>query len=160
MKAATMTRIGNTTTNATVSVGGTAGGGTPSSGALAATVLTGLAGKMANAVSGALNLTGGDAAGSWQGNGNDPYDIEELVAELSDQVDGSPADAGELSRALHGFVQESAALFLARPESRSLTQLQSVIAGIADSDAAASLSSLTKNVDAATDALGSGIGSA
>jgi hypothetical protein len=115
--------------------------------------MSGLAGKMVQNIGSALRLTGNDATGSWQGNPNDPYEIAELVANLAHDVKGSPADAGELSRALHSFVQESASLFTARPESRSLAHLQQMIEQASGGGGALTYASLTQKVNTATKAL-------
>jgi hypothetical protein len=149
-----MTRIGSPSTTAANAVGGAAAsGGAPTTGSLAGTLMTALAGKMAQNIGSALRLAGNENSGAWQGNGNDPYEIDELVAELAKDVGGSPTDAGELNRALHAFVQESAALFAARPESRSLIQLQSVIANLSADAEKPTLSGLAQKVDAATHAI-------
>lgn len=101
----------------------------------------------------ALGLTGGEAD-QWRGNGNDPYEIDDMVEALSAELGGNASDAGELSRAFHAFVQESAALFAARPESRSLAYMQSVISEPAsDVNAVASLQAISQHVETATTAL-------
>jgi hypothetical protein len=134
------------------------GASSPSSGAVAQQAMGDLAGKMAGSLSGALGLIGADGADQWQGNGTDPYEIDELVEELASDIGGTASEAGELSRALHAFVQESAALFAARPESRSLAFLRTVInEGSSDSDAIASLSAVSRHVDTATTLLRGGI---
>jgi hypothetical protein len=148
-----MTRIGSNATGATGAVGGANAGGGPTAGAVAGSLMTGLAGKMAQTIGSAFNLVGNDATDAWQGNANDPYEIAELVAELSQDVQGSPADAGELSRALHSFVQESATLFAARPESRSLTRLQDVIALASINGGPATYAVLTEKVNSATQSI-------
>ncbi len=144
-----MARIGTRGSGAASAVQGAASAGGASAGAVAGQAMAGLAGKMAASIGGALGLTG-SATGQWQGNGNDPYEIEELVEALASEIGGTAADAGELSRALHGFVQESASLFAARPESRSLAFLNTVISEAFGSDTAATLAAVSQQVDAAT----------
>ncbi len=149
-----MTRIkagGNSAAGAVQAAGGGAGG--PSAGAVAQAAMSGLAGKMATSIGGALGLMGNGGADQWQGNGNDPYGIEDLVEELQQDIGGSASETGELSRALHAFVQESAALFAARPESRSLAFVRTVIGERDSSDAVVSLAAVSRHVVAATAAL-------
>ncbi len=149
-----MTRVGSSSVGNANAVGGAgASSNGPTAGALAGSLMSGLAGKMAQNIGSALRLAGNENAGSWQGNGNDPYEIDELVADLAKDVTGSPTDAGELNRALHAFVQESAALFAARPESRSLMQLQAVITQMSENGGKPTLSGLAQKVDAATHAI-------
>ncbi len=145
-----MTRIGTGASGATGAVGSTAAASSPTAGAVAGSLMTGLAGKMAQNIGNAFKMPGHESADAWQGNPNDPYEIAELVEALSQDVQGSPADAGELTRALHGFVQESATLFAARPESRSLAHLQQVIAHASDNGGTATYATLTQKVNAAT----------
>lgn len=128
-------------------------GNTASAGSAAHTAMSMVAGKVAKSITQALNLTQDQSAGQWQGNNNDPYEIEELTEALAKNLGGSASDAGELSRALHEFVQESAALFAARPESRSLAMLQSAIDGRNIGDTAATLPAVVQHIDAATVAL-------
>ena len=109
-----------------------------------------VAGKMAGSISAALNLANADAADQWQGNKSDPYEAEQLAAALAEKLGGSASDVGNLSRALHELVQEGAALFGVRPESRSLALLQSLTNDSAGSDAAASLASVAKQIDTTT----------
>ncbi len=145
-----MNRISSTSAGATSAVGGAGQGNPPSSGALAGAVLGGLAGKMAGNIGAALNLAGNGGTDAWQGNGNDPYAISEIAEELSGQLGGSPSEVGDLSRALHAFVQESASLFAARPESRSLARLNDVINHISGGADQANMGSLIGKVDSAT----------
>lgn len=148
-----MTRIRTGGSGASVAVQATGHGGGSSAGAAAHQAMTDLAGKMAASINDALGLTGGET-GQWQGNGNDPYDIEQMVDALAAEFGGSASEVGELSRALHAFVQESAALFAARPESRSLSFIRAVIGeGATGSDSVANLSTVTRHVDAATTGL-------
>jgi hypothetical protein len=148
-----MTRIGSNATGAAGAVGAAAGGNGPTAGAVAGSLMTGLAGKMAQNIGSALKLVGNESTDAWQGNANDPYEIAELIAELSKDVKGSPADAGELNRALHSFVQESAAMFAARPESRSLTHLQQVIAQASANGGTPTYAVLTQKVNSATQSI-------
>jgi hypothetical protein len=146
-----MTRIkaGGTGASGTVQAAGL--GVTVSAGKIAHQAMGDLAGKIAGSIGDALGLTGAGGADQWQGNSNDPYDIEEVVEELASGIGGTASEAGELSRALHGFVQESAALFAARPESRSLAFLHTVInEGSSGSDVVASLSAVSQHIEATT----------
>ncbi len=148
-----MTRIGTGAGNAARAVGGAAAGGGASPGAVASALMSNLAGKMAKNIGSALKLGGNENAGSWQGNSNDPYEIAELIAEMTQDAKGSASDVGELSRALHHFVQESASMFAARPESQSLTRLQQAIAHSADDGGTLTFANLAKKVDSATQSL-------
>jgi hypothetical protein len=109
-----------------------------------------IAGKMAGNIAQALRLANDDSAEPWSGNGNDPYDIEDMVGEMAKELKGGPSDIGELSRALHAFVQEGAAYFAARPESRSLGKLADLITAQSVSTEEASLRSVASIVDNAT----------
>lgn len=124
--------------------------GASSAGAVAQAVMSDIVGKMAGSISSALNLANADAAGQWQGNGSDPYQVDEMTESLAEQLGGSASDIGNLSRSLHEFVQEGAALFVARPESRSLDILKSAIDDSAQLEIAASLASVAAQIDAAT----------
>jgi hypothetical protein len=148
-----MTRIGSNGAGATGAVGAANAGGGSAAGPVAGSLMANLAGKVANNIGQSLNLMGNGSADAWQGNANDPYEIAELVAELSGDVSGSPADAGELTRALHSFVQESAALFGARPESGSLTKLQSAIEAVSSNGGIATFAALTQKVESATQSI-------
>jgi N-acetylglucosamine-6-phosphate deacetylase len=148
-----MTRIraGGTGASAAVQAGGH--GTTPPAGVIAQRAMTEVAGKMAASINDALGLAGGET-GQWQGNGNDPYEIEQMAEALATELGGSASEIGELSRALHAFVQESAALFAARPESRSLAFIQTVIGeGLIENGAIADLPAVTRHIDAATTGL-------
>lgn len=149
-----MTRIRSGGPAATGALQAAGLGTAPSASAVAQSAMTDLAGKIASSVGGAFGLTGSDSADQWQGNSNDPYDIEELVESLVSGVGGSASEAGELSRALHAFVQEGAALFAARPESKSLMFLSSVIGHDgSDKTVVLSLTAIAQHVDAATNLL-------
>jgi hypothetical protein len=147
-----MTRIKAGGTSASGAAQAVGMGVSLSAGKVAQQVMGDLAGKMAGSIGDALGLIGISGADQWKGNSNDPYDIEDIVEELASGIGGNASEAGELSRALHAFVQESAALFAARPESRSLAFLQTVINEGSDSgsDVIASLSAVSQHVDAAT----------
>jgi hypothetical protein len=119
-------------------------------GAVASRALGGIAGKMADTISSALALGGEEDEPDFSQGGNDPYDIEEMVEELANELPGGPTERGALSRSLHEFVQEGAALFLARPESRSLAFIERVIASGQNNDAPADLASVTNAIDHAT----------
>jgi hypothetical protein len=124
-------------------------------GQIASAAMSAVASKITKTIGKALNLLGQEQTGSWQGNPNDPYEIAELVARLSAEMDGNANDIGELERALHGFAQESAALFTARPESASLIKLQRVIEKTSSDGNPASFAAVTRSIDQATLALSS-----
>ncbi len=132
------------------SVGSVGGPGKTSAGAAASSAMGSIAGKMAGNIAQALRLAGDDNAEPWSGNSNDPYDIEELVGAMAKELKGGPSDVGELSRALHAFVQEGAAYFAARPESRSLGKLADLITAESGSTQDASLRSVASIIDGAT----------
>lgn len=150
-----MTKVNTGNIGATTSVGSASGSAGQTAGALAGAMMASLAAKVAQNIGGAFNLPG-TGASPWQGNSNDPYEIAQLVDSLKGEVQGSPADAGELSRALHAFVQESAALFAARPESGSLQQLQNAVAQMSVNGGTPTLSALTQKIDGATQIIGAG----
>jgi hypothetical protein len=150
-----MTKISTGSIGATTSLSGIGSTTGQTTGALAGAMMTSLASKVAQNIGSAFNLPG-TGTSPWQGNGNDPYEIAELVDSLKGEVQGSPAEAGELSRALHAFVQESAALFAARPESASLQQVQSAVAQMSSDGGAPTLAGLTQKIDGATHVIGAG----
>ncbi len=151
-----MTNIRSGATGASSGVQAVNLGNNSSAGHVAHAAMSTLAGKMAGSISSALNLTNDQSADQWQGNGNDPYEVDEMAEALAKELGGSASDVGELSRALHEFVQESAVLFTARPESRSLAFLQSVIQDKGDRNTAATLPAIAKQIDAATSDLREG----
>lgn len=107
---------------------GAAKGGPAGAAALA---MTQVAGRVAQAMTQELGLAEVDARDRYTGgSANDAYGVEDMAAELSDALGGVPADKSRIARALHEFVQEGASLVAARPESRSLEQLEGVIAAI------------------------------
>jgi hypothetical protein len=123
-------------------------------GPMASRVLAGVAGKMAGTISSALALTGEQEEPDYnQGGNSDPYDIEDVVEELATELSGGPKERGALTRSLHAFVQEGAALFIARPESRSLAFIESVISNGQNNDQPADMSSVTDAIDTATSKL-------
>jgi hypothetical protein len=132
------------------SIGGVAAGLNKKTGAVASRALGGIAGKMADTISAALSLGGEDDEPDFSQGGSDPYEIEEVVEALAGELSGGPKEKGALSRSLHEFVQEGAALFLARPESRSLAFIERVIASGQNNDAPADLASVTDAVEHAT----------
>jgi hypothetical protein len=153
-----MTRIRTGGSGASAAIPAIGHGGGFSAGALARRAMTDLAGKMAASINDALGLTGGET-GQWQGNSNDPYEIEQMVEAIATELGGTASEVGELSRALHAFVQESAALFAARPESRSLSYIRSVIGeGATGGESMANLATVTRHIDAATTGLQDAIG--
>ena len=151
-----MTNIRSGITGATSGAQAVSLGNNNTAGNVAHAAMSTVAGKMAGSISSALNLTNDNSADQWQGNGNDPYEIDEMAEALAKELGGSASDVGELSRALHEFVQESASLFAARPESRSLAFLQSIIQNKGNHDTAATLPAVAKQIDAATSELREG----
>jgi hypothetical protein len=135
------------------SVGGTSGPNKPDAGAVAGGAMGSIAGKMAGNIAKALRLSGEETTEPWSGNNSDPYDIEELVRAMAQELEGGPSDVGALSRALHGFVQEGAAYFAARPESRSLAKLAALIGTETGSIVPANLRSVAAIVEGATSRL-------
>jgi hypothetical protein len=120
-------------------------------GQVASRTLAGVAGKMAGTISSALALTGEQEEPDYsQGGGGDPYDIEDIVEELASELAGGPKERGALTRSLHAFVQEGAALFLARPESRSLAFIENVISNEQNNDQPADMASVADAIDVAT----------
>ncbi len=120
-------------------------------GPVASRALAGIAGKMAGTISSALALTGEQEEPDYnQGGGSDLYDIDDVVEELASELSGGPKERGALTRSLHAFVQEGAALFIARPESRSLAFIESVIANGQSNDQPADMASVTDAIENAT----------
>ena len=120
-------------------------------GPVASRALAGIAGKMAGTISSALALTGEQEEPDYNQSGNsDPYDIDDVVEELAQELSGGPKERGVLTRSLHAFVQESAALFIARPESRSLAFIESVISSGQNNDQPAEMSSVIDAIENAT----------
>ncbi len=59
--------------------------------------------------------------------GDDIYDIRQTARDLTNDLNGKPADEGQLARSLDGFVQESASLLAARPDAASLDTIARLI---------------------------------
>jgi hypothetical protein len=119
-------------------------------GQVASRALAGVAGKMAGTISSALALTGEQEEPDYNQGGGDPYDIEDIVEELASELAGGPTERGALTRSLHAFVQEGAALFIARPESRSLAFIENVISSGQNNDQPADMASVADAIDGAT----------
>jgi chorismate mutase len=91
--------------------------------------LTEVASRVASALARALRLASEVGAHqSLNGSVTDPYQIDDIAAQLADQLGGSKADSGSLARALHDFARESAALIGARPHSQSFSAIERAIA--------------------------------
>lgn len=102
-------------------------GAKPSAGDLATSAMSAVAGHVTAALAQALQLAGREGAGQGGHGRLEGYGIDELANELADGAAASPSERGQIARALNDFVCEGAALFVARPESGSLEQLQSAI---------------------------------
>lgn len=91
--------------------------------------LTEVASRVASALAHALRLASEVSAQQGvHGSVADPYQIDDIAAQLADQLGGSKADSGSLARALHEFARESAALIGARPHSQSFAAIERAIA--------------------------------
>ncbi|MFC4293075.1 hypothetical protein ACFOWX_11680 [Sphingorhabdus arenilitoris] len=118
---------------------------------VAAQEMSGIAGRIGAALSDAFNLVDGDGNGGF-GDSTDPYEIETICDDLQKTYPGSAADRGRLTRSLHDFAIEGAALFAARPEARALSHIQKAIeaAEKAPDVGDASLRTIADAVDRAT----------
>jgi hypothetical protein len=89
-----------------------------------------LSGRVAGSIGRALRLVDEEGEGGRQGGGqhDDPYEIAELVDQLSKEIRGNAVAIGLVSRSLHEFAHEVAALMMARPQSSSLSYLERLIA--------------------------------
>jgi hypothetical protein len=111
-----------------VSLSGIGSGGAGGAGSLADGAMNAVAGRVATALAKELRLTRDDRDAGQGGSNSDPYAIDALAQELSAELGGGPSETGSLSRALHEFAQETAALMGARPESTSVAAIQKAIA--------------------------------
>lgn len=99
----------------------------------AASAMTQVAGRVAQALTHELGLADVDPRDRYTGgSANDAYGVEDMASELSEALGGVPTDKGRVARALHAFVQEGASLVASRPESRSLERLEHAIAASID----------------------------
>lgn len=90
--------------------------------------LTEVASRVALALAQALRLAGEVGSRQSGGSSSDPYQIDEIAAQLATQLGGNSADAGKIARGLHEFAQESASLIGARPHSTSFAMIEAAIA--------------------------------
>ncbi len=126
-----MTNIGGSSPINATAIGAIAADSKKTTKDVASAVMGAVSGRVAGSISNALRLIGDEEDQHQSGGGqqDDPYAIEELVSALTDEIAGTAAATGYVSRCLHEFAQEAAALIAARPESRSLAYLQSLVAG-------------------------------
>ncbi len=100
-----------------------------SSSAVASSVMGKISGRVAGKISRALQLVDEENEerqhGGQQG---DPYAIDELVDALAKELPGNPVALGLVSRSLHEFAHEVAALVMARPQSTSIAYLERLVA--------------------------------
>ncbi|MGK6318108.1 hypothetical protein [Sphingomonas sp. DT-204] len=100
--------------------------GKRSGGTQAATAMNTISTRIAETMTRELKLAPVDPRGGYAGgSANDAYGVEEIAAELSQSLGGSPADQGRLSRALHAFAETVATLIAARPLSSTVSNLTS-----------------------------------
>jgi hypothetical protein len=88
----------------------------------AAAALSTLSVRVAQTIAGALGLAE-RSAGAPAGGRGDFYGIDALAGELAAALGASPAEAGRLTRALHDYAGEVAALLAARPHSSALARI-------------------------------------
>ena len=102
--------------------------GKRSGGAQAAAAMNTISARIAETMARELKLTPVDPRGGYAGgSASDAYGIEEITAELSRSLGGSPADRGRLSRALHEFAETVATLVAARPLSSTVSNVTSAL---------------------------------
>lgn len=94
--------------------------------------MTVLAGRIAATLGRELDLFDDDTPR--RGHDADPYDVGATARDLNRGLGGGAVDEGRFVRSLADFVTESASLFWARPESRSLAEVDQAIAA-AEADA-------------------------
>lgn len=88
--------------------------------------MTVLAGRVAATLGRELNLLDDDRPR--RGHDADPYDVNATARDLNQGLGGGAVDEGRFVRSLAEFVSESASLIWARPESRSLEEVDRAIA--------------------------------
>jgi hypothetical protein len=135
-----------------VSLGGVSKAGKGAS-AAAGGAMTAVAGRVATALAKELRLARDERDASHGGSTSDPYAIDALAAELTAEIGGGPSDVGTLSRALHQFAQETAALMGARPESGSVQAISDAITTSKNGDAPvvqANIADIVQLIDRAT----------
>jgi hypothetical protein len=112
-----------------------AAGGIATPGEQAAAAMTTLTNRVATTLTRELGLIDRDARGGRSGSpAGDFYGVEQLASELTAALGGTPADAGRLSRALHEFTSEAAALLAAKPRSSVLGMVAGLHFNLVDSD--------------------------
>ena len=94
----------------------------------AGAAMQGLAGKVATAFAQEFDLLGEHPPRRQYRPEIDPYDIDATAKELNRGLGGGAVDEGRFVRSLGQFVAESASLVGARPESRSLAEIDASIA--------------------------------
>ncbi|HVJ02062.1 MAG TPA: hypothetical protein VM662_07765 [Sphingomonas sp.] len=113
------------------SLGATGGVATP--GEQAAAAMTTLTNRVATTLARELGLAG-HSRGRSSGVAGDLYGVEQIARELAAALGGAPADAGRLSRALHEFTSEAAALLAAKPRSSVLGAVAGLHFNLVDHD--------------------------
>jgi hypothetical protein len=98
----------------------------------AAAAMATIANRVVTTLTRELGLTDrGRSTGNLAG---DIYGVDSLATELAAALGGTPADAGRLSRALHEFAGEAAALLAAKPRSSVLGTIAGLHFNLVDSD--------------------------
>lgn len=114
---------------------GAVSGTQPRPAELAGAAMTTLSARVATTMTRELGLAdrqgGKGHAGAKAG---DLYGVDELASQLNAALGGTPADAGRLSRALHEFTGELAALLAAKPHSSILGMVSGLHFNLVDGD--------------------------
>lgn len=160
-----MTNIQSPSLSGAAAAGKIGGTSKRSSSAAASSVMGKLSGRVAGTIGRALRLVdedgedrqhGGGHGGGRGGQHDDPYEITELVDQLSKEFPGNAAAIGLVTRSLHEFAHEVAALMMARPQSSSLSYLERLIAEQDVSKGEASMAELAAIIEKTTGKLQAG----
>jgi hypothetical protein len=146
-----MTNIQSQSLSGAAAVGKVGAATKRSSSAAASSVMGKLSGRVAGSVGRALRLVEEDRGERQQGGQrDDPYEIEAMVEELSREIPGNTLAVGLVSRSLHEFAHEVAALIMARPQSSSLSFLERLIAEQGATKGEANMSELATIIEKTT----------
>lgn len=123
----------------------------------AAAAIGGLAANIAGTIASELNIAVDPDGRRKPGSAHDLYDVDETASTMVSDLGGSGADRGRVAKALHRFAQELAALMAARPDSRTLEQVQAAIDDAAKAHSgAASVTAVVMMIEQATAAIAGG----
>ncbi len=111
----------------------------------------GIAGNIASSIASELKLAvDPDGKGKQGGSGQDLYEVEEAASTIATNLGASPAERGQLSKALHKFASEVASLMVAQPGSQSMLKVERALTLAAQGESGASISSVLRTIEQTT----------